>query len=95
MTLVVSTLAVILLSIIVLAFELGGMAPANAFFWAAFVLIGFTAYQFVRFEGWKFSDAARAIFLPGKGGVLSFAYLSYIGVAAVSALVAIQAVVVA
>lgn len=95
MTTVVNTLAVILLSIIVLAFEFGGMAPANAFFAAAFVLVSFTSIHLMRFEGRSVGDAIKSVFLPNGRSVLSYSYLSFVGVAAVSFLIAVQAVAVA
>lgn len=95
MSTIVNVSAVIFLSIIVLAFELGGMAPADAFFGAAFVMVGFTAYQFLRQDGQALPDAVKAIFTPKGGRALSFSYLAFIGCTVVSAIVVVQAVVVA
>ncbi len=95
MSTIVNVSAVALLSIIVLAFELGGLAPADAFFGAAFVMVGFTAYQFLRQSGRSVGEAVNAIFSPKGRGVLSFSYLAFIGCSVVGMIVVVQALAVA
>jgi len=78
---------------LVLAYEFGGLDPRNAFFGVLAVLVLFTAYKFLRFDGEPLDKAARAIFTrpPGQGERV-LGYFTYVGVAAVGLLVALQAV---
>ncbi len=91
----VNILAISVMAALVLAFELGGLSPSNAFFGVSAVLILFTAYQFLAHDGAPLGHAVRAIFVhpvksKGEAGRL-LSYLAYVGCGAVGLLVAVQA----
>jgi hypothetical protein len=78
---------------LVAAFELGGLSPRDAFFGVLAVLVSFTAYKFLRFDGEPVDKAVRSIFTrPTGGGERVLGYFIFVGVAAVGLLVALQAV---
>jgi len=88
----VHILAAALMAVLVLAFEFGALGPSNAFFGVLAVLVLFTAYKFLKFEGRSISEASRSIFLrPAGRGERVLGYFTYVGVAAVGLLVALQA----
>ncbi len=95
MSTIVNFLAVAFLALIVLTFEFGGLAPADAFFGAAFVVVVFTAYQFLRQDGRSLGEATKAVFSPKGRSVRSFGYLAFMGCTVVGMLVVVQAVAVA
>jgi len=68
------------IAITLLAYELGVLAPANAFFAAAAALILYTGYQFARRDGMPLGQALADIFArpPARPGrrAFHFAYLA-------------------
>jgi len=81
------------LAIVLLTFELGGISPANAFFYAGAVLTFYTAYQFLRHDGATLQDAAKAIFVrPAGGGQKMRTYVTYVSCTVVGIFVAVQAI---
>ncbi len=81
------------LAIVFLAFELGGLSPANAFFWSAAVLTFYTAYQFLRRDGMYLGDALSSIFVRPTGSSARMrGYITYMGCAVLGVFVAIQAI---
>lgn len=90
---IVHIAAAVAMAALVLLFELGALGPRDAFFGVLAVLVLFTAYKFVRFDGRPVDEAARAIFTrPAGTGERVLGYFTYVGVAVVGLLVAVQAV---
>jgi hypothetical protein len=81
------------MAVLVAAFELGALSPRDAFFGVLAVLVSFTAYKFLNYDGRPLGEAAQAIFTrPAGKGERVLGYFTYVGVAAVGLLVALQAV---
>jgi len=89
---VIHIAAAALMVILVAAFELGGLSPRDAFFGVLAVLVAFTAYKFLRLDGEPVDEAVRTVFTRPKGhGERVLGYFTYVGVAVIGLLVAVQA----
>jgi len=89
----VHIIAAALMAVLVLAFELGGLSPRDAFFGVLAVLVGFTAYKILNYEGEPVDVALRKLFTrPAGHGERALGYFTFIAVGAVGLLVAVQAI---
>ena len=79
-------------AVTVLAYELGALAPADAFLGAAAPLICYTGYQFVKREGMPLGEALADIFArpPTQSRRRAF-HFAYLGSVALGLMVIIQA----
>jgi hypothetical protein len=82
-----------IIAVTMLAYELGMLAPANAFFGTAAPLICYTGYQFLRREGMTLPEALADIFArpPAQRRRRAF-HFAYLASVALGLMVMIQAV---
>jgi hypothetical protein len=79
--------------ILVAAFELGGLSPRDAFFGVLSVLVIFTTYKLLNYDGERVDTALRQLVTRPQGrGERLLGYFTFMGVAALGLIVAIQAV---
>lgn len=89
----VHIIAAALMAVLVLAFELGGLSPRDAFFGVLTVLVAFTTYKLLNYEDEPIDAAIRKIFTrPAGRGERVLGYFTFVVVGALGLLVAAQAV---
>jgi hypothetical protein len=74
----------------VVLFELGFMAPGDAFFAVAFVIMMFTANQLIARENQPLRDAVVSMFTNPASYAGRGAFAAYVGTTAVGAIVIFQ-----
>jgi hypothetical protein len=90
---IASVLAAGLMIAVLVMFELGQIAPRDAFFLAAAIIIIFTGQQFIARENMGFVEAARAIVTRPQSYRSRTSYAAYLSCLMVGLLVTAQVVV--
>jgi hypothetical protein len=92
---VASVLAASLMVAVLVVFELGHVAPRDAFFLAAAIVIIFTGQQFIARQDMGFVEAARAIATRPQSYRSKTTYAAYVACLVLGLLVTAQVVVTA
>jgi hypothetical protein len=87
---IASILTVVLMGAVLVMFELGQIAPRDAFFIAASVVIVFTGQQFITRESMGFMEAAKSIAVRPQSYRSRTSYAAYVTCLALGLLVTAQ-----
>jgi len=89
---IVNGLVVVLMGAVVVLFELGRIAPGDAFFIAAAIVVVFTGQQLIQREQMGLAQAATTMFTQPKSWRSRTSFAAYFACLALGTLVAAQAV---
>jgi hypothetical protein len=89
---IVNGLVVVLMGAVLVLFELGRIAPGDAFFIAAAIVVVFTGQQLIQREQMGLAQAATTMFTQPKSWRSRTAFAAYFACLALGTLVAVQAV---
>lgn len=89
---IMNGLVVALMGAVLVLFQLGRMAPGDAFFIAAAVVVVFTGLQLMQREQMGLGQAAAAMFTEPKSWRSRTSFAAYYACLALGALVTVQAV---
>jgi hypothetical protein len=89
---IVNGLVVVLMGAVLVLFELGRIAPGDAFFIAAAIVVVFTGQQLIQREQMGLTQAATTMFTQPKSWRSRTSFAAYFVCLALGTLVAVQAV---
>ena len=89
---IINVLVVGLMGAVLVLFQLGRVAPGDAFFLAAAVVVVFTGQQLIQREQMGFARAATTMFTEPKSWRSRSSFAAYFACLVIGALVAVQAV---
>ena len=89
---IASILTVGLMALVLVLFEMGSVAPRDAFFIAAAIIIVFTGQQFIAREQMGFVEAAKSIVARPESYRNRTSFAAYVACLALGALVTAQVV---
>lgn len=89
---IINVLVVALMGAVLVLFELGRVAPGDAFFLAAAIVVVFTGQQLIQREQMGLAQAATTMFTEPKSWRSRSSFAAYYACLALGALVTVQAV---